>query len=61
MVYVGVIKVLEEYCVLIYCIVGISMGVLVGVSYVIGMSVVEMEKINGEIIIEFLFKEKLLC
>lgn len=41
-VYFGVLKVLEDNWILIDCIVGISMGVVVGGLYVSGMVVDEM-------------------
>ena len=56
--HVGVLKVLEEYHVPIDCIVGNSMGALVGASYATGTSIVEMEKIIADISTELLFKEK---
>jgi NTE family protein len=56
--HVGVLKVLEEYQVPIHCIVGNSMGALVGASYATGTSVPEMEKIIAGISTELLFKEK---
>ncbi|MGC2047497.1 MAG: patatin-like phospholipase family protein [Gallionella sp.] len=55
--HVGVLKVLEEYRVPVDCIVGTSMGALVGAGYATGTSVAEMEKINAEITTELLFKE----
>jgi len=55
--HVGVLKVLEEYRVPISCIVGTSMGSLIGAGYATGTSVAEMEKINAEITTELLFKE----
>jgi NTE family protein len=55
--HVGVLKVLEEYRVPVDCIVGTSMGSLVGAGYATGTSVAEMEKINAEITTELLFKE----
>jgi NTE family protein len=55
--HVGVLKVLEEYRVPIHCIVGTSMGSLIGAGYATGTSVAEMEKINAEITTELLFKE----
>ena len=55
--HVGVLKVLEEYRVPIDCIVGTSMGALVGAGYATGTSVAEMEKIDAEITTEMLFKE----
>ncbi len=56
--HVGVLKVLEEYRVPIHCIVGTSMGALVGASYATGTSVEEMEQIIAGISTELLFKEK---
>jgi NTE family protein len=56
--HVGVIKVLEEYRIPIDCIAGTSMGALVGAAYASGMTVQEMQQINGEITKELLFKEK---
>jgi NTE family protein len=56
--HVGVLKVLEEYHVPIDCIVGNSMGALVGAAYATGTTVPEMEKIIGKISTELLFKEK---
>jgi NTE family protein len=55
--HVGVLKVLEEYRVPIDCIVGTSMGALVGAGYATGTSIAEMEQINAEISTELLFKE----
>jgi NTE family protein len=55
--HVGVLKVLEEYRVPVDCIVGTSMGALVGAGYATGTSIAEMEKINAEITTELLFKE----
>jgi NTE family protein len=55
--HVGVLKVLEEYRVPIDCIVGTSMGALIGAGYATGTTVAEMEKINAEISTELLFKE----
>ena len=56
--HVGVLKVLEEYRVPIDCIVGTSMGALVGAGYATGTSVAEMERINAEISTALLFKEQ---
>lgn len=55
--HVGVLKVLEEYRVPVDCIVGTSMGSLVGAGYATGTSVAEMEQINAEITTELRFKE----
>ncbi len=56
--HVGVLKVLEEYRAPIHCIVGNSMGALVGASYATGTSVEEMEEIIAGISTELLFKEQ---
>ncbi len=56
--HVGVIKVLEEYRVPIDCIIGTSMGSLVGGAYATGMSIAEMEAVIAGISIERLFKER---
>ena len=55
--HVGVIKVLEELHVPIDCIVGTSMGALVGGAYASGMSVSEMETLISTITTELLYKE----
>lgn len=55
--HVGVLKVLEEYQVPIDCIVGTSMGSLIGAAYATGMTIPEMDKINASITTELLFKE----
>jgi NTE family protein len=55
--HVGVLKVIEEYRVPIDCIVGTSMGSLVGAAYATGMTLPEMDKIIGSISTELLFKE----
>ncbi|AUM14491.1 patatin-like phospholipase family protein [Ketobacter alkanivorans] len=56
--HVGVLKVLEEYHVPIDCIVGTSMGSLVGAAYATGMTIQEMDVILGSITTELLFKEE---
>lgn len=56
--HVGVIKVLEEYRVPIDCIVGTSMGSLVGAAYATGTTVPEMNEIIGSISTQLLFREK---
>lgn len=56
--HVGVIKVLEEYRIPIDCIVGTSMGSLVGAAYATGTTVSEMERILASISTELLFKEQ---
>jgi NTE family protein len=54
----GVLRVLEELRVPIHCITGTSMGALVGGAYATGMSVDEMDKVNADITVAKLFKEK---
>lgn len=56
--HVGVLKVLEEYRVPIDCVVGTSMGSLVGAAYATGMTLPEMDDIIDGISTELLFKEK---
>jgi NTE family protein len=56
--HVGVLKVLEEYRVPIDCIVGTSMGALVGAAYASGTTVAEMERLVRELSTETLFREK---
>lgn len=56
--HVGVIRVLEEYRVPIDCIVGTSMGSLVGAAYATGTSVPEMDAVLASISTELLFKEQ---
>lgn len=56
--HVGVLKVLEEYRVPVDCVVGTSMGSLVGAAYATGMTLPEMDEIIGTISTELLFKEK---
>jgi len=56
--HVGVIRVLERYRVPIDCIVGTSMGALVGAAYATGTSVAEMDGILASISTELLFKEQ---
>lgn len=56
--HVGVLKVLDEYRVPVHCIVGTSMGSLVGAAYATGMTFDEMDHIIGSITSELLFKEK---
>lgn len=56
--HVGVIKVLEEYRVPVHCVVGTSMGSLVGGAYATGMSVADMDNILRQISTELLFREK---
>jgi NTE family protein len=56
--HIGVIKILEEYRVPIDCIVGTSMGALIGAAYATGMSVPEMNEITAAISTELLFKEQ---
>ena len=56
--HVGVLKVLEEYRVPIDCIIGTSMGSLVGAAYATGTTLPEMEAIIAGISTELLFKEE---
>lgn len=56
--HVGVLKVLEEYRVPIDCVVGTSMGSLVGAAYATGMTLPEMDSIISSISTQLLFKEK---
>ncbi|HSW82053.1 MAG TPA: patatin-like phospholipase family protein, partial [Usitatibacter sp.] len=56
--HIGVLKVLEEYRVPIDCIVGTSMGALVGAAYATGTTVAEMEKLVAELTTDTLFKER---
>lgn len=56
--HVGVLKVLEEYRVPIDCVVGTSMGSLVGAAFATGMTLDEMDEIIGSISTELLFKEQ---
>jgi NTE family protein len=56
--HVGVLKVLEEYRVPVDCIVGTSMGSLVGAAYATGTTLPEMDQIIGSISTEVLFKER---
>ena len=56
--HVGVLKVLEQYRVPIDCIVGTSMGSLVGAAYATGTTLPEMDKILSTISTELLFKEE---
>lgn len=56
--HVGVLKVLEEYRVPVDCVVGTSMGSLVGAAYATGMTLPEMDEIIGTISTELLFREK---
>jgi NTE family protein len=56
--HVGVLKVLEEYRVPIDCIVGTSMGALVGAAYATGMTLEEMDQVLGSISTRLLFQEE---
>jgi NTE family protein len=56
--HVGVLKVLEEYRVPVDCVVGTSMGSLVGAAYATGMTLPEMDEVINSISTELLFKEK---
>lgn len=55
--HVGVLKVLEEYRVPIDCIVGTSMGSLVGAAYATGTTLPEIDEIIAGITSELLFKD----
>jgi NTE family protein len=55
--HIGVLRVLEEYRVPIDCIVGTSMGSLVGAAYASGMTIKEMEDLTSRITVNLLFKE----
>lgn len=56
--HVGVLKVLEEYRVPVDCIVGTSMGSLVGAAYATGMNLEQMDTVMASISTEKLFKEE---
>lgn len=56
--HVGVLKVLEEYRVPVDCIVGTSMGSLVGAAYATGMKPQEMDQVLASISTQLLFKEE---
>lgn len=56
--HVGVLKVLEEYRVPVDCIVGTSMGALVGSAYATGNSLAEMNEIMKGITTELLLRER---
>ncbi len=56
--HIGVIRALEEMRVPIDCVVGTSMGSLVGALYATGMSVPEMEETIGGIDWELLFRDE---
>lgn len=56
--HIGVLKVLEQYRVPVDCIVGTSMGALVGAAYATGTTVAEMEGLLGDLSTELLFNEK---
>jgi len=58
MAHVGVIQVLEEMKIPIYCIAGTSMGAIVGGLYAAGMSPVEMEKFVTSMEWNEAFKDK---
>ena len=55
--HIGVIKVLQEYRVPIDCVVGTSMGSLVGAAFASGTSVPDMEKLVGELTTNVLFQD----
>jgi NTE family protein len=56
--HIGVLKVLEEYRVPVDCVVGTSMGALVGGAYASGSSVAEMEQLTSSLSTQILFKDK---
>lgn len=56
--HIGVLRVLEEYRVPVDCIVGTSMGALVGGAYASGMSVDDMEKMVSSLSTSTLFQDK---
>jgi NTE family protein len=56
--HIGVLRVLEEMQVPVDCVVGTSMGALVGAAYATGMPVSEMETIIGSVSTAKLFVEK---
>ncbi len=56
--HIGVLKVLEEYRVPVDCIVGTSMGALVGGAYASGSSVTNMEQLVNTLSTQILFKDK---
>lgn len=56
--HIGVLKVLEEYRVPVDCVVGTSMGALVGGAYASGGSVAEMEQLTSTLSTQLLFKDK---
>jgi NTE family protein len=56
--HVGVLKVLDEYRVPVDCVVGTSMGSLVGGAFATGMTLAEMDEILGKISTKLLFREK---
>jgi NTE family protein len=56
--HIGVIKVLEELRVPVDCIVGTSMGALVGAAYATGLGAVDMEKIVSNLTTEALFVDR---
>src|SRR5436189_811500 len=55
--HVGVLKVLEELRVPIDCVVGTSMGSIVGASYASGATVAEMEQVLTQLNSRLLFKD----
>jgi len=55
--HVGVLKVLEELRVPVDCVVGTSMGAIVGAAYASGATVPEMETVLGTLSTRILFKE----
>ncbi len=57
--HVGVLKVLEELRVPVDCVVGTSMGSIVGAAYASGVPVAEMERVLGTLTTRILFEEAL--
>src|SRR6188768_4125852 len=56
--HVGVLKVLEDLRVPVHCVVGTSMGSIVGAAYASGATVQEMEAVLGRMSSRALFKDK---
>lgn len=55
--HIGVLKVLEEYRVPIHCIIGTSMGAVVGAAYATGTTIPEMNNLTKVINTQILIKE----
>jgi NTE family protein len=56
--HIGVLKVLDELRVPVHCVVGTSMGSIVGGAFATGTTIPEMERIIGTMSTDVLFKEK---